>query len=344
LDHEEDKGQKLDPLVDIAVKVTAAKAEKGHKTRRTQKGQTELEKILIKPKKGALSSQPSKPANKLNEAFASIDLNHLETESIPSPAPYSAPKAAIIVNEKNGVIKSRRPKKEEKTEKKTDSPVTAPFQGGLAKVIADPDAVKVTALEFYCDTSKPNTVTVKLEVQNKSTVEISSAGLESLVSEVKINIIQNFHTIAPKAQAVGKFGFTVPSQDPINVKLRLIPVCVAADALDTSLLIQPSYFLVPGSVSDVTAAESAPEKLSFALTLEYKPREILQQIVITIRGLILPQGVKTAKLISAKTTTGLHVSAWLSFDGQNATIEVLADEKKLGELIYKELKDAAEAK
>jgi hypothetical protein len=148
LDHEEDKGQKHDPLIEITVKVTAAKAEKGHKTRRTQKGQTEWKKILIKPKKGALSSQPSNPANKLNETFASIDLNQLETESIPSPAPYSAPKAGIILNEKKGVIKSRRPKKEEQTEKKTDSPVTAPLQGGWAKVIADTDAMKLTALDF----------------------------------------------------------------------------------------------------------------------------------------------------------------------------------------------------
>ena len=347
---------RVDALVEEAAKAATERAKDkekekpARKIRHRKQEKTEgRANVVIKPSKKSLFDKKEKPkADPLQDAFASIDLSDLSgQERLPSPAPYGASRGLILPpreeKKKAAVLKSRRPARhgEEKgaEKKKGEPPVSEPQPRARLQKLVENDALAAEAVEFECSAAHPRQLTVELSVANKTGVEFSSVGVE-LANEAAAPVqMLPIAAIAPRKTGTGKVTIELAAiAKPTIVRLRFVPVSAAADVVEADLKIFPSMFLLPGSTSDVAECEGLEGSASFAMTLTHKPRELLQRLVNILRGPVLPQAEKTAKLVVARTTEGAAVAARLSLDGDSATVEVSAADQGYAEIICREIK------
>jgi hypothetical protein len=343
-----------EPEIDDIVEQTAAEVQKQVKKEakkpkikvRKQKN-VDREKIVIKTSKKSLlqTATQEKKQDALADAFANIDLTQEEPVQAIAPKQYGTPKAPVVLEKKSAAPKLRTKRShkdakentEEEKKKKSEPPVSGPLEGSRMQKLCDTESITVTALEFVPE-KQAGQLTINLEITNKTKMDISSVGIEVVSESITgINILPTT-AIEPRKKVTHSITIEVPNpSQPTIAKVRFIPVSASADSIDADIKVFPSFFLIPGKVSEIDAL-TLEEKDSYSLVLTAKPREMLQRMVNVLRGPIIPQSVKTAKLIYAKTSDDKHITALLSLDGQTANVEVSSEDKKFAEVICKELK------
>ena len=343
---EEIKSSKIDNLLEEATK-ESKKDKSSHHRKQTKK--VDRSQVVIKSSKKSIlpSNNNNNNQNKLDplsKAFANIEIKE-QSEPIPKPQPYSQSNISNkIENDKKPVLRKKQKRNneliDEPIKKSNEPPVTSPLPNSRLQELFSNSIIKINATEFHC---KNNQLTIDLEINNISNIEIPSISIELLNNDNIKSISLN--PITKPILSKQKFAHQIILEfkniiKPERIPLRFIPTSTISDVIETQIKIYPSFFLIPGEISTLNdSKESSNISFEFEFSYKCKPKELLQNLVNILRGPIIPQTEKTSKLIYSLNSNGFISLCLLSIENdEKANIILNSNNKEFADLLMKELK------